>query len=132
MIDEELRMPNGTDKSFIDKLHTSNQTVKPYGKVLSNPNNFLVRRQYRTARQLQRLQRLHGGRGKPRAAHVHAVAVMPSRWHCNAMRCVAELHAARAHTARAHGTAARLSLYVFFSLASYFCCCGSSCMFLCV
>ena len=45
MIDEELRMPNGTDKSFIDKLHTSNQTVKPYGKVLSNPNNFLVRRQ---------------------------------------------------------------------------------------
>jgi len=44
MIDEELRMPNGTDKSFIDKLHTSNQAVKPYGKVLSNPNNFLVRR----------------------------------------------------------------------------------------
>ena len=36
-------MPNGTDKSFIDKLHQSNASAKPYSKVLSNPNNFLVR-----------------------------------------------------------------------------------------
>ncbi len=42
-IDEELRMPNGSDKSFIEKLHQQNSAVKPYGKVLSNPMNFLVR-----------------------------------------------------------------------------------------
>jgi len=43
MIDEELRMPNGSDKSFVDKLHVANERVKPYGKVLSDPSNFLVR-----------------------------------------------------------------------------------------
>jgi len=42
-IDEELRMPNGSDKSFIDKLHQTNANVKPYGTVRSNPLNFLVR-----------------------------------------------------------------------------------------
>ena len=43
MIDEELRMPNGSDKSFVEKMHQANAAVKPYGKVLSNPMNFLVR-----------------------------------------------------------------------------------------
>lgn len=43
MVDEELRMPNGSDRSFIDKMHQANGAVKPYGKVLSNPMNFLVR-----------------------------------------------------------------------------------------
>jgi len=43
MIDEELRMPNGSDKSFVDKLHSANQGAKPYGKVIQNPMNFLVR-----------------------------------------------------------------------------------------
>jgi myosin heavy subunit len=43
MIDEELRMPNGTDKSFIDKLHMAHTATKPYVKVLANPMNFQIR-----------------------------------------------------------------------------------------
>jgi hypothetical protein len=38
-----FQMPNGTDKSFIDKLHNSCAQAKPYAKVLSNPQNFMVK-----------------------------------------------------------------------------------------
>lgn len=42
-IDEELKMPNGSDRSFIDKLHGAHVQTKPYAKVLSNPQNFMIR-----------------------------------------------------------------------------------------
>lgn len=43
MIDEELRMPKSTDKSFLEKLHLAHDKKKEYGKVLSQPDNFIVK-----------------------------------------------------------------------------------------
>src|SRR4051812_9153296 len=36
-------MPNGNDKSCVDKMHQTQTSSKPYGKVLANPMQFLVR-----------------------------------------------------------------------------------------
>ncbi len=43
MIDEELRMPQGSDVTFVKKLQTTHKASPHFANVLQYPEHFLVR-----------------------------------------------------------------------------------------